>query len=149
MINKFRGEYNWLSNFAEVQVFYEGIEFWSVENAYVAAKTTDVKYKHIVAKLTASEAKYLGKILPIREDWEEVKLAIMENLLRQKFGYKFFADRLRETGTQEIVECNTWHDNFWGICTCLTCSYNYKQKNNLGKLIMKIRDDLRQPKFFS
>ncbi len=35
-----------------------------------------------------------------------------------------------------LIEGNTWRDTFWGI-------YEGKGENNLGKLLMKIREELR------
>lgn len=139
------GEFRWLSNFTAVDVSLEGQLYPSVENAYVAAKTLDTKVRPILQKITSGEAKQLGKLVHLRPDWNIVKLNIMESLLRQKFSYKWFADKLRETGEQEIVEGNTWHDNFWGSCICEDCGD--KGDNNLGKLLMKIRRELTQSSF--
>ena len=45
------------------------------------------------------------------------------------------------TGGAELIEGNHWHDNFWGICTCDKC-WDKRQENQLGKLLMKIRNKL-------
>jgi len=43
-----------------------------------------------------------------------------------------------------LAEYNTWHDRYWGICTCKVC---HKQgENHLGLLLMKIRADLQGEK---
>lgn len=139
MIKRFTEQFRWLSNFTEVQVFLDEKPYPSVENAYVAAKTLDKRLRPILQKINSAEAKQLGKILPLRSDWDSVKLKVMENLLRQKFSYKWFADKLAETGEQEIVEGNSWHDNFWGSCVCDECGD--KGENHLGRLLMKIRGE--------
>ena len=45
------------------------------------------------------------------------------------------------TGDAELIEGNTWHDNYWGVCSCSKC--NGRGKNRLGKLLMKVREELR------
>lgn len=41
---------------------------------------------------------------------------------------------------EDIVENNTWHDNFWGVCTCPRCSE--RGANVLGIILSKARDNL-------
>lgn len=139
MINSFKEENRFLSNFVPVKVEFEGLTFISVEHAYVAAKTVSRSLRIEVKALpTAGKAKRFGKTLPLRSDWEQVRVGIMENLLRQKFNTPEYKEQLLSTGLQELIEGNTWHDNFWGSCTCVTCGN--KGKNTLGKLLMKIRE---------
>jgi len=132
----FKGEYRWLSNFWPAPVSYEGIDFTSTEHAYQAAKTLDLEERKRIATLTAGEAKKAGKKLVVRSDWNEVKLSVMENLLRQKFAIPELRQKLLDTGEAEIVEQNTWHDVFWGVCGGIG-------ENHLGKLLMKIRSEIR------
>ena len=42
------------------------------------------------------------------------------------------------TGGAVLVEGNTWHDNYWGCCTCSRCA-GRRGRNNLGRLLMKLR----------
>lgn len=143
MINRFIDEFRWLSNFVDAEVSFEGESYKSVEHAYVAAKTLNRAMRFEVAACpTAGVAKKMGKTMPLRPDWTQVRLEIMENLLRQKFSHPEFAEKLLNTGEQEIVEGNVWHDNFFGSCVCETCGN--KGENNLGKLLMKIRGELIQ-----
>jgi ribA/ribD-fused uncharacterized protein len=142
MINRFNNEYRWLSNFALVPIYFEHCRYPSVENAYVAAKTLDNRLRGIVQKVTPGEAKLLGKLFTLRPDWNTVRLELMATFLRQKFSYAEFRDKLVETGTQEIVEGNNWHDNYWGSCGCAGCGN--KGQNNLGKLLVQIREELLQ-----
>jgi hypothetical protein len=48
---------------------------------------------------------------------------------------------LLSTGDMELTESNWWHDNFWGVCTCNKCKDG---ENNLGKILMDIRLNLKQ-----
>ena len=60
----------------------------------------------------------------------------MEHFLTLKFSIPKFKKLLLATGDRYIEETNTWGDTFWGVC-------NGKGENNLGKIIMKIRDTLK------
>lgn len=137
MIKEFQGEFRWLSNFASCKINFEGFVFESTENAYQAAKC---KYKEDMEQfvtLTPGNAKRRAKKIAIREDWDNVKLQIMEELLVQKFNQEPFKTNLINTGDEFIQEGNTWNDVFWGV--------NLKTgfgENNLGKLIMKIREGI-------
>jgi ribA/ribD-fused uncharacterized protein len=126
-----------LSNFYPIKIEYEGIEYPSVEHAYVAAKTLDVDIRAQVASISgAAEAKKIGHRLTLRPGWDEIRLGIMEGLLRKKFSYEYPARLLLETGDEELVERNDWQDVFYGQC-------NGVGENHLGKLLMKLRDELR------
>ncbi len=148
MINRFKDEYRWLSNFAPARVQFEEFDYRSVEHAYVASKTLLVGIRHEVKSLeTAAEAKKFGKSIPLRPDWEKVRVGIMTDLVRQKFNIPEYTELLLATGNQDIVEGNVWHDNFWGSCICNSCGD--KGKNTLGKIILKIRAELQQPQMFT
>lgn len=86
--------------------------------------------------LNGFEAKKLSKKLPRRADWFDVNLDVMRYALRCKFTQNpdLAAKLIAIDG--EIVEENTWHDTFWGVC-------NGVGKNWLGKLLMELRDELK------
>ena len=137
MIDKFRGKYKFLSNLYPINVEYEGSDYPSVEHAYVAAKTLDPVIREQVASIQSpGEAKKIGHSLTLRPDWNEVRLGIMEKLLRKKFSYEHPARLLLETGDAELIESNTWQDIFWGQC-------NGAGENHLSRLLMKIRGELK------
>jgi len=133
----FRGQYRWLSNFWPCTVTFECEKYTSVENAYVAAKTFDKAVrKEIQVAMSPGEAKRFGRKLELRHDWWDVRMSIMEELLRQKFTPgSALADCLVATGNVTIVEGNSWGDKFWGMC-------DDEGENHLGRLLMKIRRDL-------
>ena len=134
IIDRFSGEYRWLSNFSPVKIKFEDIIYPSVENAYQAAKTLSVSDREKISKVSASNAKRLGRLVKIRNDWDTIKLAVMENLLREKFSNHIYKKLLLSTRNAILIEGNYWNDTFWGIC-------NNKGQNHLGKLIMKIRNE--------
>lgn len=144
MINQFKGPYSWLSNFEPVIIFWKGLKFPTVEHAYVAAKSTDVKFWQKISKISAKNvglAKKEGRNTLLRPSWNNTKIIFMEQFLRQKFGYNRFKNKLYLTGNEELIEGNYWHDNFWGDCYCEKCK-NIKGINFLGKIIMLIRKEL-------
>lgn len=139
----FRGERFFLSNYYVCKITYEGIDYSSVEAAFQAAKTLHVEKRMEIAEMSPDLAKKAGRRVELRPDWEEVKFSIMEELLRIKFSNPMLRDKLIATGDEELVEYNTWHDNIWGDCDCEKCA-NIPGQNNLGKLLMKIRSELKQ-----
>ena len=137
MIDTFRGQYRFLSNFFPALCNYEGLVYPTVEHAYQAAKSLDQSVRKVIADaLTAQEAKALGRAAALRADWDEVKLTVMEDLLRLKFSNREVGNLLIMTGNEELVEGNWWGDVFWGVC-------KGKGENHLGRLLMKIREELK------
>ena len=135
-IKGFFGQYRWLSNFEPCLIEYEGYVFHSSEAAYQAAKTNDFKEKQKFFNATASQSKKLGRNISLRFDWEQVKLSVMEDILTAKFNKNAdLRERLINTNKKYLEETNWWNDRFWGVC-------NGHGENNLGKILMKIRNNL-------
>jgi len=143
-IEDFRGHYQFLSNSAPAPVSLEGVEYPTVEHAYQAAKTLDPGERQTIrSAATPGLARKLSRNLTRRPDWEEVKVEVMKGLVWQKFhGHPDLRQLLLATGEAELVEGNTWHDNFWGKCHCSRCAAA-PGENWLGRLLMKVRDRLR------
>lgn len=143
MIGSFSGEYEFLSNFHKVDVEYEGIIYPTTEHAFQAAKTMDMgERKRIAALKTPGESKRAGRRVTLRKDWESVKDGIMYDILVKKFSNEDLKKQLLATGDEELVEGTTWHDNYWGNCTCDKCK-NIVGRNQLGKTLMRVRDELK------
>lgn len=140
-IIEFQGENRWLSNFWKVPIRYGGRLYPCVENAYQAAKCENDYDRDQFTGITPGQAKRLGRTVTIRSDWESRKLQVMETLLRLKFQHPTMGFRLVQTGNAQIEEGNHWGDTFWGIDL-----RTGQGENNLGKLIMKIRQDLKEGK---
>lgn len=135
MILSFRDEYFFLSNFYPVEIKLDGIVYPNAETAFQAQKTLDVEERRKFSMLkNPVQAKRLGRKVKLRDDWEEVKLDIMTEVVSQKFlQHPHLIEMLLQTGDEELIEGNKWGDRFWGVC-------KGKGKNNLGKILMKIRD---------
>lgn len=130
IIDRFRGEYAFLSNFNTC--FEHGK---SVEHFYQASKAINSKdYLKIINADSPVDAKRLSKTIQIRPDWDSIKLTVMEELLRRKFIISKFSTLLLATGNAMLIEGNSHGDTFWGICDNIG-------HNHLGRLLMKTRDE--------
>lgn len=142
-INSFRGKWTKLSNYSSCVVFYGKHAYQSVEHAYQAQKTDDpVLQKMIRDCPTPAVAKKLARSVRLRDDWEEIKVSVMEALLREKFAQEPERSILLSTGDSKLIEGNWWHDNTWGDCTCDNCKFEFGH-NILGILLEQIRTELR------
>ena len=141
-INDFHGEYFFLSNFADYPCEYGGRTWRTVEHAFQAAKVDNETADKIFNAQTPGEAKRLGRRGKMRADWDTARIDVMRDCLRSKFYRdETLKKKLIDTYNEELIEGNTWHDNFWGDCSCPKCS-NKPGKNMLGKLLMELRDDV-------
>lgn len=142
MITKFDGDYRFLSNFYPFQVKMQGIVFPSVEHAYQASKTLDMVERRKIAMLpTAGKAKRYGQTLFMVYNFKSYRLDVMEFLLRQKFSTNsILTQELVETHPEELVEGNTWGDQFWGAVWWEEAQ-QWEGENKLGRLLMKIRQE--------
>lgn len=136
MVKGFFGEYRFLSNFWPAEIIVEGKVYPTVEHAYQASKTLDPEEKEDIRECdTPGKAKRLGKKVKVRDDWDEAKLGIMEELVRKKFQIPELKQKLINTRDTYLEESNKWGDIFWGVC-------NGKGSNHLGKILMKVRSEL-------
>lgn len=145
IIDRFDGtEYSWMSNFYLAPIEYGGLTYPSSEHAYQAAKTLDVNLRRNFTgiSVTAAKLKKMGMALPLRKNWENIKASVMLDIVRIKFKtHKNLADKLMATGDVCLIEGNTWHDNFFGDCSCQNCEH-IVGKNYLGKILMRVRQEL-------
>lgn len=136
-IDRFDNEHEFLSNFYPAKIVYEGIEYSTTEHAFQAVKSLDqgerIKIRN--AK-TAGIAKRMGKKVNLRNDWESTKIGVMLDVLRLKFAIPELRQALLNTGNAILIEGNHHGDVFWGTA-------NGRGKNNLGKLLMKVREEVR------
>ena len=137
-IDTFRGENYFLSNFYNANVTYKGETYPNNECAFQAQKTKDTSIKRIFTKLTPQEAKKLGRNIRLRRDWNYIKDDIMYEICYAKFEQnKILQKKLFDTGSKQLIEGNSWHDTYWGMC-------NNHGENRLGKILMKVRRELKK-----
>ena len=130
-------EHFYLSNFYPCKVicndFKNQLIFGSSEAMFQALKCPSRASEF--TSLTPNESKILGNKVKLRDNWEDVKVDVMEYCLRSKFDQNpELKEKLIQTGDLHLEESNTWGDKYWG-------TVNGEGQNNLGKLLMKIRDE--------
>jgi ribA/ribD-fused uncharacterized protein len=139
----FKGEYRWLSNFYGMNLVINGLYYPSLEHAYQAAKCLNFKDAEAVRTAgTPGQAKRRGRKAELKPGFDEMKLVLMYRLLTVKFGSPAngmpanpLREKLFKTDDCHIEETNDWGDRYWGVC-------NGTGSNYLGKLIMKVREDM-------
>lgn len=158
-IDKFFGEYRWLSNFHLCDIEYEGIVYPSTEHAYQAAKVSDPEIRKQCLGMSCKEVKRWGRTLredldyldktknihlnrTLPADWdtgpilEQKRVRVMWDVCWYKFNkHADLKEKLLATGDAELIEGNSWGDKFWGVCN--------GGENMLGKILMQIREDIR------
>lgn len=139
-ITSFTGQYRFLSNFylLDVRMSLDDLFCPTIEHAYQAAKTDNrLHRRRIILAVSPGLAKYYGGKCPIRPNWNEIRLNVMETLVDEKFRTNpRLAGLLEATGDAELIEGNSWGDIFWGVC-------RGRGENHLGKIIMRVRGELR------
>jgi len=141
MINRFNGNYAFLSNFHASPITYEGIQYPTAEHAFQAAKARTQEEKQYIAGLASPGlAKRAGRKVKLIENWDQKRVEIMTEIVRLKFTQNpELAQQLLDTGDDELIEGNTWGDTFWGVCDGVGF-------NHLGSILMQIRSELHRSK---
>lgn len=99
------------------------------------------------------EAKRLGrsKQIPfVESEWERVREKIFYDVLMAKFSVPHMKEKLLETGDKTLVEASPF-DKIWGCGLSendprITDESEWKGQNLLGKVLMKVREDLKNGK---
>lgn len=144
-IGFYNREFFCLDNFSSFKVLVDGVLYGTIEHAYQASKflqsAPDVA-ETITNSYSAYDAMRIAHehIDRQRADWDDVKVAVMERLVRLKTEQNPYVKRkLLETGDYTICE-DSPKDAFWGI------GPNRDGRNELGKIWMKLRAELRAKK---
>ena len=132
------GKFLFLDNFYECQVTYQGITYQNSEAAFQAQKTTDPQERLKFANLPPQEAKSLGRLVSLRNDWEEIKDQVMYEVVKAKFQQNpDLLQQLLDTGDAVLVEGNHHQDCYWGVDLHLLMG-----NNKLGSICEKVREEL-------
>lgn len=139
IISTFNGDNAFLSNFEPVE--HSPFCGRTVEHFFQASKTRNLDERAIILNArTPGYAKRLGRGCTLVPNWDNVKVSCMKHWLELKFiRGSDLAEKLIATGDAILEEGNTWGDTFWGICP----PNSGNGKNVLGKLLMEIREELR------
>ena len=149
-------ENKWLSTFNKAEPFkYNGMEYPTVEHAFHAQKVSDdypkvEEYRMVFSTnisdvLTPNAAKKFGgkasfkeNDFTLRDDWNDVRLKIMEEITRDYYmSNTDLIDTLIETDNKLLVHKGFRIDTFWGV--------NKKEEgnNNHGNILMKLREEFK------
>ena len=128
---QFRNEYYFLSNMFPCSVRTHSYTFKCVEAAFQACKCPERVAEFV--NLDGYQAKRLGRQVPLRPDWDQVKDKFMFALLKRKFSqHPELMAKLKQVN-QPIVEDNYWNDTYWGVC-------RGKGLNKLGQMLTIIKN---------
>jgi hypothetical protein len=111
---------------------YHWSKFWNIEGAESICES-------ILLSRSAHEALQIAKRAKIMRDanWDNVKYEVMKSILIAKVTqHDYVYRKLLETGDRRLIE-DSWRDDYWGW------GPNRDGQNNLGKIWMEIRNDLR------
>ena len=130
------------SNFSSFSVRWRGKLWPTSEHAYQAAhffKTAPKLAEKIHKAKSAHDAFKIAKANAHKApaDWEEKKVAIMEDIVRHKLKqHPYVLRKLVQTGKRKLAE-DSPKDDCWGW------GKNRDGRNELGKIWMKLRGELK------
>ena len=136
-------EYFCLDNFSAFKVTFEGHTYSSVEEAYQALGFVDTA-PEIAKEITSSSSPYDAMRISHenldkrRSDWDMIKVDLMEKLLRAKLSQHHYVKQKLLTTKNYLLLEDSPTDSFWG------CGLMHDGENMIGKLWMKIRDEILQ-----
>lgn len=144
----FQSEHSYMSNFYPCQIRMHQSVFASAEQAFFYHKAIICEREEAGNRLKELDdpktIKSKGDKIPTCEDWERSKVAVMKNILRQKFiqNPELKAKLMGTYGTP-LLECT--NNKFWGTGWFLDDpqwkeTNIYPGKNVLGKLLEEIRE---------
>lgn len=145
-VNDFIGfytrEFFCLDNFSSFGIKINGVFYPTIEHAYQSmkfSKTAPNIEQQIIESYSAYDAQRIARQNKDKQvsNWDNVKLEIMEKLLRTKLKQNpFVKKKLLQTKDYLICE-DSPQDTFWGI------GPKRDGRNELGKLWMKLRSELK------
>ena len=134
MINGFTKEYAFLSMFFDKQIVFNDLTYKNAEAAYQAQKTDNEAMRKKFTRLLPTEAIRRAEKLPLRDDWDSIKDEVLYQINKTKFSDAALRQKLIETRQEELINAINYTDER-GV-------FNGKGENKLGKVLMKIREEL-------
>ncbi len=136
--------YGCFSNFSPHGIHLQGTSWLTVEHYYQAQKfvgTPDVALIPLIyAAQTPDKAAALGRdrIRQVRPDWEQIKAQVMRGAVLKKFLTHTDIQVILISTNNELIVENSPIDYYWG------CGENKTGHNHLGKILMSVRQEIRQ-----
>jgi len=152
-----KGPYRTFSNMAEYPIQIEDKRYSTIEHYFQAMKALQFNDKEMYEKIlgtpSAKAVKALGKKVKnfIKETWDTERLDIMRRAIRAKFiQHPELQKQLVETGEKPIGDADA-RDLYWGIGTSENTEKSrnpekWKGQNQLGKLLMSLREEFNSSK---
>ena len=143
-----------LSNFYPCTIKFNGRRYESAEHAYQAEKAITAKafdkLNDILSAPTAARAKEIGRGIPDTPLWRRIKVDRMRDILNAKYRQnKKLGDYLCSLRGTNFIEANE-ADSFWGAGASLHSvdlrTGRWNGRNELGRLLVELRDDLLREK---
>ena len=143
VIDCFDGEYQYLSNFSKHGFFDAYGQYWHTNEHYFQAMKGDnspaakTMVQTILKTPSPGKAKRLGRLINMRDDWDDIRVQVMAYGLLMKFNSNpDIKASLINTSGYTLIEGNTWNDLFWGVDIKTGTG-----KNHLGRLLMILRTE--------
>lgn len=134
-ITSFSNEYAFLANTFNEEITVDDLTYSNAESAFWAQRIKDPKARRKLTHLSGTKAKAKAINCEPVENWESKEYATMKRILRIKFDKsKELYQKLKETGSAQLINNNTYRDEYWGV-------YYGKGQNLLGKILMEIRSE--------
>lgn len=132
--------YGEFSNFALYHIKLKGKTWQTTEHYFQAQKFAGTEHENKIRKAASPmKAAELGRSrkVTIRKNWDNFKDNVMYDALKAKFTqHQELRKLLIETEDKILIE-HTENDSYWGD------GGNGSGKNKLGKLLMKLRSELK------
>ncbi len=141
----------------EFPILVNGVRVRSTEHLYQALKFPDhpdvqeailnepspMRAKWIAKSKDDEKKKTEGNFKKIRKDWDEIQVEVMDFCLKMKLIWHWvkFGNLLRSTEGRAIfeLEAREVKSPFWGV---VPDGESFRGENTLGKLLMKLRNEL-------
>ncbi|MBW4651223.1 MAG: DUF1768 domain-containing protein [Kastovskya adunca ATA6-11-RM4] len=136
--------YGCFSNFSPHPIHIEGLDWQTVEHYYQAQKFVGTENAALIEVIsqapTPMDAAELGRdrTLKLRPDWEEVKISVMWKGVLTKFLIHTDIQRILLSTKEQLLVEDSPTDYYWG------CGQDKTGQNHLGKILMAVREEIRQ-----
>lgn len=139
-IDDFNGDFGFLNNEYEAEVYYEGLLYPNVYSAFQASRSSKEFIRKQISEAKSSYEVYsLSQQIEDPKDWPSRRLKVMESLIRDKFTRHLdLKQELIATGNRMLVNKyahETSSNLFWG-------KVKNKGSNYLGIILMNIREEI-------
>lgn len=136
------GPYGCFSNFSRDPIFEDDVLYKTSEHYFQAQKFPykGKDFYDVVEASTPHQAAQIGRDRnrPLRKDWEEIKDDVMFKALQLKVEQNPIVKATILSSGDEVIVEDSPIDYYWGW------GRDHSGKNILGKLWMKLREDLRK-----